>query len=45
VSTPSTIRATLRSLESGLGSEAFRQFKAFGRRWVIRQMMPSDAFD
>lgn len=45
VQTASTLQATLASLQGALGSEQFGRFKAFGRRWVIRQMMPPDTVD
>jgi hypothetical protein len=41
----STLHAALASLEAELGGEQFGRFKAFGRRWVIQQMMPPGAVD
>lgn len=45
VSTHATLRTTLASLETALGHDQFDKFKAFGRRWIIRQMMPPGSVD
>jgi len=41
----STIVAALGALQSELGSEQFGRLEAFGRRWIIRQMMPPGSAD
>jgi len=41
----STIRSTMGSLENELGGEQFGRLKAFGRRWIISQMMPPGSVD
>jgi hypothetical protein len=34
------LRSMLASLETALGGGTFGQFATFGRKWVVRQMMP-----
>ena len=41
----STILAALGSLKNQLGSEQFARLEGFGRRWIIRQMMPPGSVD
>lgn len=41
----STIVSALGSLEAQLGPEQFGRLEAFGRRWIIRQMMPPGSVD
>jgi hypothetical protein len=41
----STIVSALGSLETELGPEQFGRLEAFGRRWIIRQMMPPGSVD
>jgi hypothetical protein len=45
VTARSTIHSTLASLENQLGTEQFGRLEAFGRRWVIRQIMPPGSVD
>jgi hypothetical protein len=40
-----TLHAAYASLEKQLGAERFEQLTTFGRRWVIRQMMPPGSVD
>jgi hypothetical protein len=41
----STLVSALGSLESELGPEQFGRLQVFGRRWIIRQMMPPGSVD
>jgi hypothetical protein len=41
----STLRSALGSLQAALGAEQFGRLEAFGRRWIIRQMMPPGSVD
>jgi hypothetical protein len=40
-----TLRSALGSLQTALGAEQFGRLEAFGRRWIIRQMMPPGSVD
>lgn len=40
VAIASTLRATLASLEAKLDKRDFDQLESFGRKWIVRQMMP-----
>jgi hypothetical protein len=41
----STIASAMGSLKAELGPEQFGRLEAFGRRWIIRQMMPPGSVD
>ena len=40
VETQASVRSTMASLEKQLGAKGFAAFRAFGRQWLISQLMP-----